>query len=126
MKKEEKNKVGRPRLADSKTKRESILVSLFVFVVITIVAILGYNILTIDFNPKYTVGTIYNDHVNSCIIKNEKIDCGPNVTYMKYKTDNNDYVEFNKESESIKIKLNKYNKIKVCYKTNKTDLKCNK
>lgn len=126
MKKEEKNKVGRPRLADSKTKRESILVSLFVFVVITIVAILGYNILTIDFNPKYTVGTIYNDHVNSCIIKNEKIDCGPNVTYMKYKIDNNDYVEVNKENESIKIKLNKYNKIKVCYKTNKTDLKCNK
>lgn len=126
MKKEEKNKVGRPRLADSKTKRESILVSLFVFVVITIVAILGYNILTIDFNPKYTVGTIYNDHVNSCIIKNEKIDCGPNVTYMKYKIDNNDYVEVNKKNESIKIKLNKYNKIKVCYKTNKTDLKCNK
>lgn len=126
MKKEEKNKVGRPRLADSKTKRESILVSLFVFVVITIVAILGYNILTIDFNPKYTVGTIYNDHVNSCIIKNKKIDCGPNVTYMKYKIDNNDYVEVNKKNESIKIKLNKYNKIKVCYKTNKTDLKCNK
>ncbi len=126
MKKEEKNKVGRPRLADSKTKRESILVSLFVFVVITIVAILGYNILTIDFNPKYTVGIIYNDHVNSCIIKNEKIDCGPNVTYMKYKIDNNDYIEVNKENESIKIKLNKYNKIKVCYKTNKADLKCNK
>ena len=29
-KKEEKNKVGRPRLADSKTKKESIFVGLFV------------------------------------------------------------------------------------------------
>jgi len=126
VKKEEKNKVGRPRLADNETKKESMLVSLFVFVVITIVAILGYNILTIDFNPKYTVGTIYNDHVNSCVIKDKKIDCGPNVTYMKYKIDNNDYVEVNKENKSINIKLNKYNKINVCYKTNKIDLKCNK
>ncbi len=126
MKKEEKNKVGRPKLADSKTKIESILICVFVLVIIAIVVLLEYNILTIDFNPQYTVGKIYNDHVNSCVVENGKINCGPNVTYMKYKIDNKDYVEVNKENDSIEVKLDKYNKINVCYKTMQTDLICNK
>jgi flagellar basal body-associated protein FliL len=120
----EKNKVGRPKLADSKTKKESIFVCLFVLVVIVVVAIIGYNILTIDFNPKYTVGTIYNNHVNSCVIESNKIDCGPNVTYMKYKLDDDKYVEITKQDKSIEVKLDKYSKISVCYKTDTTDLTC--
>ena len=72
-KKEEKNKVGRPRLADSKTKKESLLVGLFVLVVIAIVGVIGYNIIMMDFNPKYSVGTVYNDHIRSCVVKNKKI-----------------------------------------------------
>lgn len=124
-KKEEKARVGRPKLADDKMKKESILVSLFVLVVIVIVAIIGYNILTIDFNPKYAVATVYNDHVSSCVVKEDKIDCGPNVTYMKYKTDGNDYVEVVKQDKSINVSLEKNKKVKVCYKTDNTDLRCN-
>ena len=45
QKKEEKNPVGRPKLANSKTKKESLLVGLFVLVVIAIVGVIGYNIM---------------------------------------------------------------------------------
>ena len=41
QKKEEKNPVGRPKLANSKTKKESLLVGLFVLVVIAIVGVIG-------------------------------------------------------------------------------------
>lgn len=123
-KKEEKNKVGRPRLADSKTKKESIFVGLFVLIVITIVGVIGYNIIMMDFNPKYNVGTIYNDHIKSCVVKNKKIDCGPLVTNMKYKLDDNSYVELVKEDESIKVDVKNYKSIDVCYKTKDTDYKC--
>ena len=126
IKKEEKNKVGRPKLADDKTKKESLFVCLFVFIVTIIVAVLGYNILTINFNSNDLVGTVYNDHVNSCVVKDGMIDCGPNVTYMKYKLDDQKEVELSKEDESIEVKLGKYKKINVCYKTDKTDLVCNK
>ena len=113
-KKEEKNPVGRPKLADSKTKKESLLVGLFVLAIITIVGVIGYNIIMMDFNPKYNVGTVYNDHIKSCVVKNKKIDCGPLVTNMKYKLDDNSYVELTKEDKSID----------VCYKTKDTDFKC--
>lgn len=125
-KKEDKNKVGRPKLADSKTKKESIFICVFIIVVIVIVVVLGYNILTIDFNPKYNVGTIYNTHVSSCIIEDKKIDCGPNVTYMKYKLNDENWIEVYKDDKSIEVSLNNYNKINACYKTDKTDLICNK
>ena len=104
-KKEEKNPVGRPKLADSKTKKESLLVGLFVLAIITIVGIIGYNIIMMDFNPKYNVGTVYNDHIKSCVVKNKKIDCGPLVTNMKYKLDDNSYVELTKEDKSIKVDI---------------------
>lgn len=123
-KKEEKNKVGRPRLADSKTKKESLLVGLFVLVVIAIVGVIGYNIIMMDFNPKYSVGTVYNDHIISCVVKNKKIDCGPLVTNIKYKLDDNSYVELAKEDESIKVDVKNYKSIDVCYKTKDTDYKC--
>lgn len=123
-KKEEKNKVGRPRLADSKTKKESIFVGLFVLIVITIVGVIGYNIIMMEFNPKYNVGTVYNDHIRSCVVKNKKIDCGPLVTNMKYKLDDNSYVELAKEDESIKVDVKNYKSIDVCYKTKDTDYKC--
>lgn len=125
-KKEEKNKVGRPKLADSKTKKESIFICIFTIVVIIIVAILDYNILTIDFNPKYNVAKIYNTHVSSCIIEDKKIDCGPNVTYMKYKLNDENWIEVDKDYKSIEIKLDDYKKVEFCYKTDKTDIKCNK
>ena len=58
QKKEEKNPVGRPKLANSKTKKESLLVGLFVLAIITIVGVIGYNIIMMEFNPKYNVGTV--------------------------------------------------------------------
>ena len=39
MKKEEKKKVGRPKLADIKLKRESILVILFAIVCVSIIGV---------------------------------------------------------------------------------------
>ena len=126
IKKDEKKKVGRPKLADSKTKKESIIVCLFITVIIIIVAIIEINTIMIDFNFKYAKATVYNNHINSCIIKNNEIDCGPEVTYMKYKVDNNKYVEIFKQNKSIKVKLKNYKNINVCYKTNKIDLRCNK
>lgn len=125
-KKEEKKKVGRPKLADSKTKKESIFVSLFVFVVIIIVAILGFNILTIGFNPKYAVASVHNNHVNSCVVEDNKIDCGPNVTYVKYKIGSGSYTELTKQEKSIEIPLKNEKDVEVCYKTNNMDLRCNK
>ncbi len=123
-KNEEKAKVGRPKLADEKTKKESIIMCLFVFVVVAIIAVIGYNVLTIDFNPKYTVGTVYNNHINSCVLSKNTIDCGSNVIYVEYKTDNSDKISVNKEDKSIEINVDDYKKINVCYKTNTSDLKC--
>ena len=77
-----------------------------------------------DFNPKYSVGTVYNDHIRSCVVKNKKIDCGPLVTNIKYKLDDNSYVELAKEDESIKVDVKNYKSIDVCYKTKDTDYKC--
>ena len=119
-----KDPVGRPKLADSKTKKESLLVGLFVLAIITIVGIIGYNIIMMDFNPKYNVGTVYNDHIKSCVVKNKKIDCGPLVTNMKYKLDDNSYVELTKGDKSIKVDVKNYKSIDVCYKTKDTDFKC--
>ena len=58
------------------------------------------------------------------IIKNKKIDCGPLVTNMKYKLDDNSYVEPTKEDKSIKVDVKNYKSIDVCYKTKDTDYKC--
>lgn len=124
MKKNVSNKVGRPKLADDKLKKESWIVSISVLCVAIIIAIISYKILTIDFNPKYMVGTIYNTHVNSCIIDNKKIDCGPEVIYLKYKIDDNEYIEINKEYESINVLLKDYKKLSYCYKTKKNELTC--
>ena len=120
----EKKKVGRPKLADKKLKKESIFVCIFVISITMIVGYLGFKVLTIDFNPKYIVANVNNNHVNSCVIENNKIDCGPNVIYMKYKIGNSDYIEFNKSDKSIEINIENYKDINVCYKTNKTDLIC--
>lgn len=58
-----KKKVGRPKLADAKTKKESLLVSLFVLVIIFIFMVIGYKVLTIDFDSRYIVNT-NNTHEN--------------------------------------------------------------
>lgn len=121
-----KGKVGRPRLADLKTKRESILVCAYVLIITFIISIIGYNVLMIDFNPKYMVGTIYNDHVNFCVLKDSKIDCGPNVVYMEYSLDNNKKNKVQKEDYSIKVNVGDYKTIKICYNTNNTKLECEK
>ncbi len=126
MTKEIKNKVGRPKKADKKLKKESIIVSIVILLILTVIGILGFNVLTINYNPKYVVGNVYNANVNSCMVQDNKIVCGPNVTYMKYKLDNEKYIEINKEDKNISVKLSKYNNIKICYKTNNTDLRCNK
>ena len=124
MKKEEKRKVGRPKLADSKLKKESLLVSIGMLVSVTIATLLGIGVLRVEFDPKYTVGTIYNTHVNSCVIENHKISCGPAVIYMKYKVDNGAYTELRKQDKSIKVNLKKFTNIKYCYKTNRSKMVC--
>lgn len=124
MRKEEKPKVGRPKLADAKTKRESLLVCLFVLIITVMVSVIGYKMLMIDFNPKYLVGTVYNKNVNSCVNENNKIDCGPNVTYLKYKLSDGKYVEVNKQYENIKVDLENNKILELCYKTNTVDVKC--
>lgn len=75
MSKIEKNKVGRPKLADKKLKKESIIVISVVILLMMVTFYCGFKILTFNFDVKKTVGTVYNDHVNSCVIKNNKIDC---------------------------------------------------
>lgn len=125
-KKIKKGKVGRPKLADLKTKKESIFVSIYVLAITFIFSIIGYNVLTIDFNPKYMVGTVYNEHINSCIINNKSIDCGPNVIYMEYSVDGKEKNVVQKENESIKVKIDDYKKIKICYNTKNTKLECKK
>lgn len=120
----EKPKVGRPKLADNKTKKESLFICFFVLVIIGIVAVLGYNILTIDFNPKYNSASVYNKNIASCVIEENNIKCGPRVTNMKYKINDGDYTEVTKEKENIKVALPSYKKIKICYKTNDTEFKC--
>lgn len=123
MKKEEKNPVGRPKLADKKLIKESIFVCIFVFVITLFIAYNGYQIITIDNKFNYSA-SVYNDHINTCKISNNIIDCGPNVTYMKYSYDNINYKEIYKEDKSIKVKYNNKN-IKVCYKLkNNDELKC--
>lgn len=125
FKKKEQRKVGRPKLADDKLKRESIIVCLFMFVTVSIFAFIGYSILTISFNPKYLVGTVYNDHINTCKISKREIDCGPNVSYIKYTTDGNTYKELTKGDKSIKVKLSNAGNVKVCYKiSNNEKLNC--
>lgn len=124
MKKEQKNPVGRPKLADSKTKKESLLICLFVLVVIVIVGIIGYNTLAINFDPKYNVANVYNSNVNKCSVENDKITCGNNVTYMKYKLNKGDYKEISKEDVNISVSVDENDLDNVCYKTNTTDLKC--
>lgn len=125
-KKEEKAKVGRPKLADEKMKRESIIMCVFITIVLIIIAILGYKTLTIDFDPRYMVGTVYNDHVNSCVIKNSTIDCGPNVSYLKYQVGKEAYQEVSKEDKVIIVKIKDVKNVNYCYKVNDGELKCKK
>lgn len=118
-----KNKVGRPKLADKKIIKESLLVCLFLVVTICAIGYFGFKILTINSNPKYYVGTVYNTHVNSCLLEDDKIDCGPGVTYLKYKTEGT-LKEVNKEYDSIKVDLDGKKATEICYKTNSSELKC--
>ncbi len=125
MSKIEKNKVGRPKLADKKLKKESIIVVSVVILLMMVTFYCGFKILTFNFDVKKTVGTVYNDHVNSCVIKNNKIDCGPNVVKLKYKINENDYKEIEKEYSSIKVKIEKNINRKFCYQVKDSDYKCN-
>lgn len=126
MKKEIKNKVGRPRLADDRLKFESIIVCLFVIVMCIALAFVSFKILSIDFNTNKLSGSIINDHINSCILDNNKIDCGPNVTYLKYKVNDGKYIKIEKDNKPINVIINKSDKISFCYKTNNTNLICDK
>lgn len=126
MKKEIKNKVGRPRLADDRLKFESIIVCLFVIVMCIALAFVSFKILSIDFNTNRLSGSIINDHINSCILDNNKIDCGPNVTYLKYKVNDGKYIKIEKDNKPINVIINKSDKISFCYKTNNTNLICDK
>lgn len=122
----EKGKVGRPKLADEQTKRETMFVCLFILAVMSVVFILGFKILTIDSNPKYMVGTIYNTHANSCIIENEKIDCGPGIAQMKYRYDDGEFTLLTRSDKNIIVDIDKKGSLEYCYKTNSSDFKCNK
>lgn len=123
--KEYKNKVGRPKLADKKLIKESVIVSIIIIIMLGIISFVTYRMLAIS-NMKSLKGTIYNSHVNSCILENDVINCGPNVIYLKYKIDNNDYVEIEKKKNNIYKKIGSYNSVNMCYKTNNSELVCTK
>ena len=125
MSKIEKNKVGRPKLADKKLKKESIIVVSVVILLMIVTFYCGFKILTFNFDVKNTVGTVFNNHINSCIIENDKIDCGPNVVKLKYKINKDDYKEIEKEDSSIKVKIEKSINRKFCYQVKDSEYKCN-
>ena len=126
MKKEFKNKVGRPKLADDKLKFESIIVCIFIIVMCIAITFASFKILSIQFGTKDLQGSILNDHINSCVISGNSLDCGPNVIYLKYSINNSDYKEVYKEDKPINVVINNQEIINYCYKTSKTDLICNK
>lgn len=126
MKKEDKRNVGRPRLADSKLKKESVIVSTIVILLLAIISVFSFNILSMNFNYKDISGSVRNNNLDSCMIKNNLLSCGPNVTHLKYKLDNNDYVEVKKEYRAIKMKLDNYNNITYCYNSINGSEVCNK
>lgn len=45
---------------------------------------------------------------------------------MKYKLDNEGWIEVSKQDKSIEVALDNNKKVEFCYKTDKTDIKCNK
>ena len=124
MKDKKKNKVGRPRLASKKIKKESILVCLFCLIIISVVIILELNTLNLYLNPINNVASVYNNNVNLCRINDDSVSCGTNVIYASIKIDNEEQKEKYKSYSNISFDDVKYNKIEVCYKTNKKDLEC--
>lgn len=118
MKKEEKKKVGRPKLADGKLKKESLLVVLFAIVCISIIGVFSYKVLKMEFVPAKIEGLVFNKNINTCIVENNYIKCGPNVTYMKYSNDNKNYKEYDKDNSNIKVEVSNKENLRVCYKTN--------
>ena len=103
--KKEKNKVGRPKLADKKLLKESILYVSILGIILVVFVFCGYNILSIQSGKKLDSRIIYNDHVNSCVVRNDTLDCGPNVEYLKYTIDGKE-TEMHKEDGCINVKLN--------------------
>ncbi len=125
MKKERTNKVGRPRLADKKTIKESLFVCLFIIVVLVIIFILGFNTIKLDLEfSSASLYNVYNNDVNLCKINKTKVNCGGNVTYVKYKTNDNSYKEIYKNRSNISFDAESYDNIKVCFKSIKDNLKC--
>lgn len=125
MKKNEKLKVGRPKLADSSERNKSIIACLFGLITTIVLAFLASKVILMNVNPNYFVASALNNHINSCIVDGKTIDCGPNVTYLKYGI--NDYDnEISKTNESIKVNVDSLINLKYCYKTNTEELTCNK
>ena len=124
MKKEEKKKVGRPKLADIKLKKESIFVALFALVCVSIIGVFSYKVLKMEFIPRKVEGLAFNKNINVCIVEKDYIKCGPNVTYMKYSNDNKNYKEYIKELSNIKVEISDKDNLRVCYKTNSKKIIC--
>ena len=123
--KKTKNKVGRPKLADKSLKKESIIVVALVLVILVAIIYLSYNILFASYNPNINLATAYNSHVNSCVIENDRIVCGSNVLYMKYKINEDKFINIKKQEENISVKVPPYDNIKFCYKTDNINWRCN-
>ncbi len=124
MKKEKKNKVGRPRLASTKIKKESILICLFCLVIIAIVVSIELNVLNIYISSDSTVASVYNNGVNQCEINDSNVTCGANVTYATITINGEETKEAYKEYSNISFDFDSYDEIEVCYETNKIDLQC--
>ncbi len=124
MKKDEKKKVGRPKLADIKLKRESLLVVLFAVVCVSIIGVFSFKVLKMEFAPTKLEGLVLNKNINTCIVEEGYIKCGPNVSYMKYSNDNKNYNEYNKETSNIKVEVENIENLRVCYKSNSEKTIC--
>ena len=111
----EKRKVGRPKLADNKLKKESIIVSSIISIMVVVIVLLASSILFRNVKFEDISGSVIRKNTDYCEVEDGSIICGPSVTKLTYKVDNNEEVEVSKDINSINVKVGNYNKLTYCY-----------
>ena len=114
-------KVGRPKLADKKLLKESIIVVAVVLLLVSITSFYGFKILSLYVQKPNLTANVVNVNPNSCVFSNKIITCGKNVNYMMYSVDNKKYQEIYKQKANIRVKTNS-NTVTVFYKNNSNKL----
>ena len=115
------NKVGRPKLADKKLLKESIIVVIIVLLLISITAFYGYKILSIYSSMPKLSANVVNVDSDECVFKNKTITCGRNVKYLMYSLNNKKYEEIYKQKANIRVRTYS-NNVTAFYKNNSNKL----